>query len=90
MLTLCVGFVGRRFQIKYCRIHHAIVSAILEAIIQKMATIFNEMRVIFETMRHVTVVSTHIMYWQYNYDSALLRASHNCGQHLAGGCGYLL
>ena len=30
--TLCLGFVGRGFQKKYCRIHHAIVSAILEAI----------------------------------------------------------
>ena len=31
-LTLCIGFVGRRFQKKYCRIHNTIVSAILEAI----------------------------------------------------------
>ena len=30
--TLYIGFLGRRFQKKYCRIHHAIVSAILEAI----------------------------------------------------------
>ena len=30
--TLCVGFVGRGFQKKYCRIHHAIVSTIFEAI----------------------------------------------------------
>ena len=35
MLTLCIGFVGRRFQEKYCLIHHAIVYAILEAILQK-------------------------------------------------------
>ena len=35
MLTLYIGFVGRRFQQKYCRIHHANVSAILEAILQK-------------------------------------------------------
>ena len=86
MLTLCIGFVGRRFPKKYCLIHHAIVSAILEAILQKMATIFNVMRVIFETMRqrNVTVVSTHISYGQYNSDSALLRASHNCGHNLPG------
>ena len=32
MLTLCIGFVGRRFQKKYCQIRHAIISAILEAI----------------------------------------------------------
>ena len=44
MLTLYIGFVGRRFQKKYCRIHHANVSAILEAILQKMVTIFNVMR----------------------------------------------
>ena len=88
MLTLCIGFVGRRFQKKYCRIHHAIVSAILEAILQKMATIFNLMRVIFETMidlqRNAIVMSTHISYGQYNSDSALLRASHNCGYNLPG------
>ena len=30
--TLCLGFVGCRFYKKYCRIHHAIVSTILEAI----------------------------------------------------------
>ena len=40
MLTLCIGFVGRRFQKKYCQIHHAIISAILEAIFQKMAAFF--------------------------------------------------
>ena len=87
MLTLCIGFVGRRFQKKYCRIHHAIASAILEAILQKMATIFNLMRVIFETMiqRNAIVMSTHIRYGRiYNSDSALLRASHNCGYNLPG------
>ena len=30
--TLYIGFLGRRFQKTYCQIHHAIVSAILEAI----------------------------------------------------------
>ena len=56
-----------------------------------MATIFNIMRLIFEIMgqRNVTVVSTHIIYGQHNSDSALLRASHNCGHNLAGCCGYL-
>ena len=29
------GFVGRRIQKKYCRVHHANVSAILEVILQK-------------------------------------------------------
>ena len=33
--TLYIGFLGLRFQKKYCRIHHAIVSAILEAIYAK-------------------------------------------------------
>ena len=57
----------------------------------KMATIFNVMRLIFEIMgqRNVTVVSTHIIYGQHNSDSALLRASDNCGHNLAGCCGYL-
>ena len=40
MLTLCIGFVGRRFQKKYCQIHHHIVSAILEAIFQKNGGLF--------------------------------------------------
>ena len=85
-LTLCIGFVGRIFLKKYCWIQQTIVSAILQDILQKMATIFNVMRVIFETMRqrNVTVVSTHISYGQYNSDSALLRASHNCGHNLSG------
>ena len=33
--TLYIGFLGRRFRKKYCRRHHAIVSAILEAIYAK-------------------------------------------------------
>ena len=92
MLTLLMGFVGRRFQKKYCRIHHANVSAILEALFYtKMATIVNVMRLIFETMRqrNVTVVSTRIIYGQHNPDSALLRASYNCGNNLAGCFGHL-
>ena len=51
MFTLCIGFVGRRFHKKYCQIHHAIISAILEAIFQKMAAFFKVIRVIFENMR---------------------------------------
>ena len=84
MLTLYIGFVGRRFQKKYCRIHHANVSAILEAILQKWRLIFDTMR-----ERNITVVSTRIIYGQYNSDSALLRASHNYGHNFAGCCGYL-
>ena len=33
--TLYIGFLGRRFQKMYCRIHHAMVSTILEAIYAK-------------------------------------------------------
>ena len=33
-------FLGRRFQKSYCRIHHAIISAILEAILQKNGGLF--------------------------------------------------
>ena len=64
MLTLCIGFVGRRFQKKYIQIHHAIISAILEAIFQKMAAFFKVIRVIFENMRQiiVTLVSTYIIF----------------------------
>ena len=51
VLILCIGFVGRRCQKKYCQIHHAIMSAILEAIFQKMAAFFPKViRVIFENM----------------------------------------
>ena len=91
MLTLCIGFVGRRFQKKYCQIHHAIISAILEAIFQKMAAFFKVIRVIFENMRQiiVTLVSTCIMFREYDSDSILLRASHNGGHNLAGCCGNL-
>ena len=35
MLSRCIGFVGRRIQKKYCRIHDAIAPAILEVILQK-------------------------------------------------------
>ena len=42
--TLCLGFVGRGFQRKYCRIRHAIVSTILEAIKKKMAVIYKVVR----------------------------------------------
>ena len=43
-MTLGLSFVGRRFQIKYCRIHHAIASTILEAIKKNMASISKVIR----------------------------------------------
>ena len=92
VLILCIGFVGRRFQKKYCQIHHAIMSAILEAIFQKMAAFFPKVtRVIFENMREIIVnlVSTYIIFREYYSDSILLRASHNGGLNLAGCCGNL-
>ena len=92
MLILCICFVGRRFQKKYCQIHHAIMSAILEAIFQKMAAFFPKViRVIFDNMREiiVTLVSTYIIFREYYSDSILLRASHNGGLNLAGCCGNL-
>ena len=30
MLTLCIGFVGRRFQEKYCQMYHTILSDIVK------------------------------------------------------------
>ena len=33
MLTLCIGFVGRRFQKKYCQMYHTILSDIVKAIL---------------------------------------------------------
>ena len=86
--TLYVGFLGRRFQKNYCRIQHAIVSAIF----LKMATICKVICLILETLRHriVTLVSTHLIYGQYNSDNAWLRAPHKC-MHSQGACfGYLL
>ena len=91
MLTLCIGFVGRRFQKKYCQIHQAIISAILEAIFHKIAAFFKVIRVIFEKMRQiiVTLVSTYIIFREYYSDCILQRASHNGGHNLAGCCGNL-
>ena len=91
MLILCIGFVGRRFQKKYCQIHHAIISAILEAIFKKKncGLFFKVIPVIFENMRQiiVTLVSTYIIFREYYSDIILLRASHNGGLNLAGCCG---
>ena len=91
MLTLCIGFVGRRFQKKYCRIHHAIISAILEAILHKMAAFFFKViRVIFENMRKSSLWCLRIsVFGQYYSDSILLRASHNGGHNLPCCCGNL-
>ena len=92
MFTLCIGFVGRRFQKKYCQLHHAITSAILEAIFKKMAAFFFKViRVIFENMRQIIVnlVSPYIIFREYYSDSILLRATHNGGLNLAGCCGNL-
>ena len=90
MLTLYIGFVGRRFQKKYYEYIMPMYPPFWRPF-YKNGDHFNVMRLIFETMRqrNVTVVSTHIIYVQHNSDSALLRASHNCGHNLAGCCGYL-
>ena len=50
MSTLVYGFVGRRFQKKYCRIHHHIVSVTLEAIL-KNGGHFQSITSISETKR---------------------------------------
>ena len=34
MLTLCIGFVGRRFQKNYCQMYHTILSDIVKPILQ--------------------------------------------------------
>ena len=89
MLTLCIGFVGRRFQKKYCQIHHAIISAIFEAIFQKMAAFLKVIRVIFENMKQIIVTLVSIIFREYYSDCILLRASHNGGHNLSGCCGNL-
>ena len=64
MLTLCIGFAGHRFQKKYCQIHHAIISAILEAIFQKNGGLFFKViRVIFENMRQIIVTLVSISFF---------------------------
>ena len=61
--TPYIGFLGRRFQKNYCRIYHAIVSAILKPIF-KNGRHFQSHMPFLETFRHriVTLVSTHIIY----------------------------
>ena len=94
MLTLCIGFVGRRFQTKYCQIHHAIISAILEAIFQKMAAFFqsNTCYLWKHETDNVTLWClgpTYIICRKYYSDSILLRVSHNGGHNLPSCCGNL-
>ena len=73
MLTLYRGFVGRRFQKKVLPNTSCQCIRHFGGHFTKMATIFNVMRLIFETMRqrNATIVSTHIIYGQHNSDSAL-------------------
>ena len=90
MLTLCIGIVGRRFQKKYCQIHHAIIYAILEAIFKKGRPFFKVIRVIFENMRVNRHTGVYISFFGNIIQIALLlRASHNGGHNLAGCCGNL-
>ena len=51
IVTLCLGFMGRRFQRKYCRMHHAIASTILEAIKKTNVVHFQNNTSITETKR---------------------------------------
>ena len=90
MLNLCIGCVGRRFQKKYCQIHHAIISAILEAIFpKKWRPFFKVIRVLFENMRQIIVTLVSIIFREYYSDCILLRASHNGEHNLSGCCGNL-
>ena len=50
MLTVCIGFVGRRFQKNYCQMYHTILSDIGNAILQN-ASISKVLRSISETKR---------------------------------------
>ena len=86
MLTLYIGFVGRIFQKSIAEYIMPMYPPFWRSF-NNNSDHFNVMRHIFQ--RNVTVVSTHIIYGQHNSDSALLRASHNCGHNLAGCCAYL-
>ena len=91
-LTLCIGFVGRRFQkesiAKYIM---PLYPPFWRPFSKKWRPFFKVIRVIFENMRQiiVTLVSTYIIFREYYSDSILLRASHNGGLNLAGCCGNL-
>ena len=52
MLTLCIGFVGRRFQKKYCAMYHTILSDIVKAILQNGGH-FQSIMSISETKRRI-------------------------------------
>ena len=56
--TPYIGFLGRRFQKNYCRIYHAIVSAILEPIL-KNGRHFQSLCLLLETLRH-RIATLHI------------------------------
>ena len=58
--TPYIGFLGRRFQKNYCRIYHAIVSAILELIF-KNGRHFQSLCLILETLTH-RIVTLHISF----------------------------
>ena len=88
MLTLCIGFVGRRFQKKSIAKY---IMPLYPPFSKKWRPFFKVIRVIFENMRQiiVTLVSMYIIFREYYSDSMLLRASHNGGFNLAGCCGNL-
>ena len=79
MLTLCIGFLGRRFQKKVLPNTSCHFGGHFP---KNCGLFFKVIRVIFENMRQiiVTLVSTY-------FSGILLRASHNGGHNLAGCCG---
>ena len=92
MLTLCIGFVGRRFQIKsIAKYIMPLYPPFWRPFSKKWRPFFKVIRVIFENMRQiiVTLASTYIIFREYYSDSILLRASHKGGLNLAGCCGNL-
>ena len=89
MLTLCIGFVGRRLQKKV--LPNTLYPPFWRPFSKKWRPFFKVIRVFFENMIQifVTLVSTYILFREYYSDSILLRASHNGGLNLAGCCGNL-
>ena len=67
--TLCLGFVWRRFQKKYCRMQHAIVSAMLK-VIQKHGGNFKVIRV-SQKLRGAKPSISNILFRFVSYVSVL-------------------
>ena len=89
MLTLCIGFVGRRFQKNIAKYIMLLYPPFWGPFSKKWRPFFKVLRVIFENMRQIIVTLVSIIIREYYSDCILLRASYNGGHNLSGCCGNL-